>query len=137
MVPAEGHTFRVVGIARLCQQGPVDLGGRRLGVGVDDEVPGRDVAVQIKRLQDQRDVSTLVALSDAVGLLLRCQERGSLGLAQPDPVRILRDLNEARPLGDIAYDIREREAQGWDGPKVTKWGKAADDAAKLLEGRQP
>ena len=58
-------------------------------------------------------------------------------LAQPDPVRILRDLNEARPLGDIAYDIREREAQGWDGPKVTKWGKAADDAAKLLEGRQP
>jgi hypothetical protein len=52
-------------------------------------------------------------------------------------VRILHDLNEARPLGDIAYDIREREAQGWNGPKVTKWGKAADDAAKLLEGRQP
>ena len=36
-------------------------------------------------------------------------------------------------LGDQVYGVREREAQGWDGPNVTQFSKAV---AELLNGLQ-
>lgn len=35
-------------------------------------------------------------------------------------------------LGDRAYDVREREGLGWDGPSVTSYGKTVTAIAKLL-----
>ena len=29
------------------------------------------------------------------------------------------------PLGDFAYNIREHELKGWDGPRVKNWGEGA------------
>jgi hypothetical protein len=53
----------------------------------------------------------------------------------PDPVAILRDLNEACNLVDLTYTIRDREELGWNGPQARKWGDAAAAARKLLEGK--
>lgn len=48
-------------------------------------------------------------------------------------LEVLRKLNQIHPLGDYIYNIREREGQGWTGPKVTAWGKACDRARQLLD----
>ena len=69
VLPFEGHASGMVGIARLDQQGPVDLAQRRLGVGVDDVPPGRDEAVGAEHVEDQRHVAAAMAAADAVGLL--------------------------------------------------------------------
>ena len=53
VLPFEGRAAGVVGIARLDQQGPVDLARRWLRVGVDGVLPGRDVAVQAEHVEDQ------------------------------------------------------------------------------------
>ena len=58
----------MVGIARLDQQGTVDLGGRRLGVRVDDVSPRGDEAVG-EAVEDQRYVAAAVAVADSVHLL--------------------------------------------------------------------
>jgi len=47
-------------------------------------------------------------------------------------VLVLRDLFEVRDLGDYVYDIHEREGEGWEGPKVTKWGNAAMRGKELV-----
>lgn len=31
-------------------------------------------------------------------------------------------------LGDLVYEIREREGQGWDGPAVKAWSDAVTEA---------
>ncbi len=49
-----------------------------------------------------------------------------------DAIDVLRTLFEVRDLGDIIYDIREREGRGWDGPLVTKWGDAVARAKTIL-----
>lgn len=48
-------------------------------------------------------------------------------------IDVLRALFEVRNLGDIIYDIREREGKGWDGPLVTKWSDAFARAEMILE----
>jgi hypothetical protein len=50
----------------------------------------------------------------------------------PDPIQVLRDLFEAGGLEDHFYDIREREGQGWEGPRMVKWGKACEAARRLM-----
>ena len=50
----------------------------------------------------------------------------------PDPIRVLHDLFEAGDLEDHFYAIREREGQGWEGPRMVKWGKACGAARKLM-----
>ena len=50
----------------------------------------------------------------------------------PDPIRVLHDLFEAGDLEDHFYAIREREGQGWEGPRMVKWGKACEAARKLM-----
>lgn len=35
-------------------------------------------------------------------------------------------------LGDLVYDIREREGEGWEGPKVVAWGKAVETASAVI-----
>ncbi len=60
---------------------------------------------------------------------MTCVEKTDLAAA----VQVLRDLNAVRNLADIAYDIREREGEGWEGPKITKWFDAIARARILLE----
>lgn len=48
--------------------------------------------------------------------------------------KALRGLMNAKhvSLGDLVYDVREREGQGWDGPAVVAWSNAVDAAAKAV-----
>ena len=52
----------------------------------------------------------------------------------PDPIQVLRDLFEAGSLEDHFYAIRESEGEGWNGPRMLKWGKACEAARQLLNG---
>lgn len=36
-------------------------------------------------------------------------------------------------LGDLTYNVREREGKGWDGPSVVAWSKAVTAAQNLLD----
>ena len=54
-----------------------------------------------------------------------------------DPIQVLHDLFEAGGLDDHFYAVREREGQGWEGPRMNRWGAAVEQAHKLLEGYQP
>ncbi len=47
--------------------------------------------------------------------------------------RTLRALfsNPHVDLGDLVYQIREREGQGWDGPAVKAWSEAVTEAKRL------
>jgi len=44
----------------------------------------------------------------------------------------LQELMGARNLGDYIYDIREREGQGWEGPKVRQWNNGCIHAEEAL-----
>ncbi len=46
----------------------------------------------------------------------------------------LRGLMESKflDLGDMVYQVREREGLGWDGPAVVAWSKAVQDAKQAL-----
>ena len=57
--------------------------------------------------------------------------------ALPDPIQVLRDLFEAGDLEDHFYAIREREGQGWEGPRMVKWGAACEAARKLMNPQSP
>lgn len=46
-----------------------------------------------------------------------------------DLLKGARLLTSAASLGDFIYTIRERELQGWDGPKVKAWS----DGCQLIE----
>lgn len=47
---------------------------------------------------------------------------------------VLRQLvsNEHISLGDLIYQVREREGKGWNGPSVIQWGDAVKNATELL-----
>lgn len=55
--------------------------------------------------------------------------------AAPELQEALKGLmeNPSIALEDKIYDVRDREGKGWDGPDVIAWGKAIDQAAKLLK----
>lgn len=46
---------------------------------------------------------------------------------------VLRKMDKLISLGDLAYTIRESEAQGWEGPKVVAWGLACAQMRQLFE----
>ena len=46
---------------------------------------------------------------------------------------VLRKMNKLISLGDLCYYIREREGQGWEGPKVVAWGIACAKMLQLFE----
>ena len=54
-----------------------------------------------------------------------------------EALRVLYDLSQVMELGDLVYDIREREGQGRKGPKVQAWSNACERMRKLLEGYEP
>lgn len=58
-------------------------------------------------------------------------------MAGPDYNELLdavRTVNRIHNLGDAIYTVREREAQGWDGPQVTEYGNAVNTINKHLKG---
>jgi hypothetical protein len=55
----------------------------------------------------------------------------------PDPIQVLHDLFDAGDLEDHFYAVREREGQGWEGPRMKRWGQACDEARQLLRGYVP
>jgi len=58
---------------------------------------------------------------------------GPTGAPETTALDVLRKMNDILPLGDMVYDIREREAQGWEGPQVVAWGLACAKMKKLLD----
>ena len=42
-------------------------------------------------------------------------------------------INELHSLSDAIYDVRERELQGWKGPKVKAYGEALNKLQELLK----
>lgn len=73
-------------------------------------------------------------LSDTVKLAELVAEVKRRGFAiDTKALNILRALNDIRPLGDIAYDIREREGEDWEGPKTVAWGIQCAKMKTLLE----
>lgn len=64
-----------------------------------------------------------------------------LNSAAPDLLAALKALtsNPHISLGDLVYTVRDREGKGWDGPAVTAWGDAVQQAEAAIakaEGRQ-
>ena len=59
--------------------------------------------------------------------------KGELSLGE-QALDVLRQLvsNKHISLGDLIYQIREREGEGWDGPWVIQWGDAVKNATELL-----
>ncbi len=55
----------------------------------------------------------------------------------PEPIQVLHDLFEAGHLEDHFYAVRESEGQGWEGPRMVRWGKACEAARKLLNRGNP
>lgn len=41
-------------------------------------------------------------------------------------------MNRILDFGDRIYEVREREGMGWEGPKVTEYGKAHTEFTKAL-----
>jgi len=76
-----------------------------------------------------RAATTLLEPKGPLGTLYEWAEE-QMGL--PDPIQVLRDLFEAGNLVDHHYHIRESEGEGWDGPRITKWGEACAAARKLI-----
>lgn len=54
-----------------------------------------------------------------------------------EALRVLYDLNDVCNLGDLACHVREKEGQGWEGPRVQAWGNACKRAKALLDGYEP
>jgi hypothetical protein len=40
-------------------------------------------------------------------------------------------------LGDLVYQVRDREGLGWDGPQVTKWSNAVQQARAAIAKAKP
>ena len=40
-------------------------------------------------------------------------------------------------LGNLAYDVREREGKGWDGPAVKTWCEAVKSVNEALAASKP
>lgn len=58
--------------------------------------------------------------------------------ANEKALQALRLFYEVGDLGDFIYNIRDREAKGWDGPLVQKWSDACRLAREALnEARLP
>lgn len=39
-------------------------------------------------------------------------------------------------LGDCIYDVREREGEGWEGPRVKAWGEAVHEAEAAIKAAE-
>jgi len=52
-------------------------------------------------------------------------------------VRVLHELFEAGDLEDHFYHIKKSEGQGYEGPRMLRWGKACHEAKQLLKGYAP
>jgi hypothetical protein len=53
---------------------------------------------------------------------------------EADAIAALRALltNEHIDLGDLVYQVREREGEGWDGPSVKAWSDAVVAAKDVI-----
>lgn len=109
--PIQAHEFRARSLAMLRSQ----MGSLRRMVQAEaiDDMPAAMMACHYALME----------------LNLETAERtGEL----PDPIQVFRDLFEAGNLEDHFYAVREREGQGWEGPRMVKWGKACEAARKLM-----
>lgn len=50
----------------------------------------------------------------------------------PELLEALRGMRAAAEPGDFVYTVREREGEGWEGPKVTAWGNGAAAIARAV-----
>lgn len=55
------------------------------------------------------------------------------GEVPADLLAALRDIDQIHDLGDAIYAVREREAEGWDGPKVTRYSEAVEVVKRYLK----
>ena len=59
--------------------------------------------------------------------------------AAPELLEALEALtsNPHVDLGDLVYQVRDREGLGWDGPEVTKWSNAVQQARAAIAKAKP
>ena len=56
-------------------------------------------------------------------------------VAEMDKLRALLEALTSNPevdLGDLVYEIREREGKGWDGPAVSQWSNTVQEVKTTL-----
>lgn len=75
---------------------------------------------------------TIETIKEALKLYERHATPGSRGAAvvaaarqEVEELEAACKALEAEGIGDKVYDVRNREMLGWDGPRVTAWGNAA------------
>lgn len=45
----------------------------------------------------------------------------------------LRVLFEVESIEDYVYDVRERECEGWEGPRVVAFGEACETLKRVMK----
>lgn len=55
---------------------------------------------------------------------------------KPEVINALKVLIEQESIGDFVYDIREREGEGWDGPRVVAFSDAVQVLSEFLKERE-
>ena len=50
-----------------------------------------------------------------------------------EALKVLRELFDIQPLGDLIYEVRSSEGKGWEGPLVKRWAAALARAEALLK----
>jgi glutathione S-transferase len=97
-----------------------------------DSTPFADENWQISGQPDYAPwiAETYGGLTDGVA-----EANGRLIAAAPDLLEALIGLstNPRLNLGDLIYQIRERELEGWDGPAVTAWAEAVEKAKAAIK----
>lgn len=78
---------------------------------------------------------------DGVNIVCEVEGVGEKALLTAHKLAAANDLLEALEaltsnphlsLGDLVYQVREAEGEGWDGPAVTAWGAAVEKARAAI-----
>lgn len=52
-----------------------------------------------------------------------------------EALKVLRELFDIHPFGDLICDVRSSEGKGWEGPLVKRWAAAIARAEALIAER--
>lgn len=122
-----GTTYQRLGTALLqASTGPV---GEAASLVVYRDEMGRMWARPEAEFDDGRFVGLQTTPSTPSG-------KAQVAESTPDALAVLRALttNPHVDLGDLVYQVRDQEGQGWDGPATKAWSDAVAAARTLVAG---